>query len=504
MISVVIYARYSCDNQREESIEGQLRECRDFCKKHNFCVVNEYIDRALSARADNRPQFKKMINDSQYKTFEKVIVWKLDRFARNRNDSIIYKMKLLKNGVKVVSATEHISDSPEGIILESVLEGFAEYYSKDLSQKVTRGMKENFLKGKFNGGIPAYGFKVVNNKLVIDENEQKIVKRLFEIYTTTDLSLNKIATIFNEEGLRNRQGKKFTQHQMNSLISNRKFIGELSFKGETISNALPISTDLKTFELAQQKKQTNKINSSHFRNEDKYILSGKLYCGECNHKMIEKSVNKSNGKTYRYYKCQVIKNRLKDFKCDNKPIKKDFIEHLVFDKVWDLITDSSYLEKLANKILEYLSSRNPLIPQLIATLTDINKKINNLLKAIEDGAPYKIVKEKLDKLATEKDEISNRLEIEKTTIKTLTYEQIIYALSKKPPFKDGEKDLSFKEQCINQIVNKVIIYKDGRICIIFNYKNGNEPYNFNLNSSSLKSLGSPLIYISKSNAFLMF
>ena len=170
-------------------------------------------------------------------------------------------------------------------------------------------MNENFLKGKFNGGIPAYGFKVVNNKLVIDEDEQKIIKMLFEIYTTTDLSLNKIARIFNEEGLRNRQGKNFTQHQMNSLISNRKFIGELSFKGETISNALPITIDLKTFELAQQKKQANKINSSHFRSEDKYILSGKLFCGECNHKMIGESVNKRNGKIYRYYKCQVTKNR---------------------------------------------------------------------------------------------------------------------------------------------------------------------------------------------------
>ena len=302
MINAVIYARYSCDNQREESIEGQLRECKEFCKKHDFCVVNEYIDRALSARTDNRPQFKKMINDSQNRSFEKVIVWKLDRFARNRNDSIIYKMKLLKNGVKVISATERISDSPEGIILESVLEGFAEYYSRDLSQKVTRGMKENFLKGIFNGGTPAYGFKVENRKLVINREEQKLVQRLFKLYTTTDLSLNQIANIFNEEGLRNRQGKKFTQHQMNSLISNRKFIGELGFKEETIKNALPLTIDTKTFELAQKKKESNKIQSSHFKSEDKYILSGKLFCGECNHKMIGESTKKNNGKIYRYYK----------------------------------------------------------------------------------------------------------------------------------------------------------------------------------------------------------
>lgn len=446
---------------------------------------------------------KKMINDSQNRRFEKVIVWKLDRFARNRNDSIIYKMKLLKNGVKVVSATEHISDSPEGIILESVLEGFAEYYSKDLSQKVKRGMKENFLKGIFNGGTPAYGFKVENKRLVINEEEQKLVKRLFELYTTTDLSLNQIANIFNEEGLRNRQGKKFTQHQMNSLITNRKFIGELSFKNETISNFLPSTIDVKTFELAQKKKEANKIQSSHYRSEDKYILSGKLYCGECNHKMIGESAKKSNGKIYRYYKCQVIKNRFRNENCDNKTIKKDFIEGFVFNKVWDLITDSSYIEKLANKIEDYLSQQNPIIPQLTANLSMITKKINNLLQAIEDGAPYEIVKDKLDKLCTEKEETINKLEQEKITIETLTHEQIIYALTNTPKKEPNIDDSFFREQCINSIVNKVIVYKDGKICIVFNYKSGNEPYFFDENSSSIKQLGSPLIYISKSNAFFI-
>lgn len=491
MINVVIYARYSCDNQREESIEGQLRECRDYCNKNDFNVANEYIDRALSARTDNRPQFQKMIADSDNKQFEKIIVRKLDRFARNRNDSIINKMKLLKNGVKVVSATEHISDTPEGVILESVLEGFAEYYSKDLAQKVSRGMMENFLKGKFNGGVPAYGFKVVDNKLTINEKEQEIVKRIFELYTTSDLSLNKIAQILNDEGLRNRNGKKFTQSQMNSLIKNRKFVGEMTFKGETIQNALPQTIDVNVFNQAQEKKNANGIQSSHFRPEDKYILSGKLFCGTCGHKMIGESAKKSNGKIYRYYKCQVIKNNIEVIECDSKPIKKDFIEDFVFEKAWSLITDSDYLEKLVNKIMNYLKKKNPLIPQLTEFLSKINGKIENLLKAIEDGAPYKIIKEKMDKLVLEKEETIEKLEKEKASIKTLTYDQIMYALTNMP--KGDKKDLSYKEQCIHQIVNKVIYNNPDKIVIIFNYKKGNEPYFFDPESSSIKKLGSPLI-----------
>ena len=149
-MKAVIYARYSSDNQREASIEGQIRECTAFAEKNGITVLRHYIG-AISAKTDNRPEFQNMIKDSNKKLFDMIIVWKLDRFARNRYDSARYKAQLKKNGVKVVSATEVISDGAEGIILESMLEGFAEYYSVDLSEKVVRGMTDNALKCMFNG-----------------------------------------------------------------------------------------------------------------------------------------------------------------------------------------------------------------------------------------------------------------------------------------------------------------------------------------------------------------
>ena len=163
-MTAVIYARYSSDNQREESIEGQIRECTAYAEKNGMTVVRHYIDRAISAKTDNRPQFQQMIKDSERKLFDIVLVWKLDRFARNRYDSARYKTQLKKNGVKLMSATEIISDGPEGIILESVLEGYAEYYSADLSEKVVRGMTENALKGKYNGGAVPIGYVIDANK----------------------------------------------------------------------------------------------------------------------------------------------------------------------------------------------------------------------------------------------------------------------------------------------------------------------------------------------------
>ncbi len=179
-MTAVIYARYSTDSQREESIEGQIRECTAYAEKNGFTVVKHYIDRAISAKTDNRPQFQQMIKDSERGIFDVIIVWKLDRFARNRYDSARYKTQLKKNGVKLMSATEVISNGPEGIILESVLEGYAEYYSADLSEKVIRGMTENALKGKFSGGAIPFGYTINADRrnVLLPRNTRAARKRL--------------------------------------------------------------------------------------------------------------------------------------------------------------------------------------------------------------------------------------------------------------------------------------------------------------------------------------
>ena len=163
-MKAVIYARYSSDTQREESIEGQIRECTEYAKYNDMEIVGQYIDRAFSAKTDDRPDFQRMIADSAKKLFDVVLVWKLDRFARNRYDSAFYRYTLRKNGVRVVSAKENISNGPEGIILESLLEGIAEFYSANLSQNVKRGFKENALKGKWNGGAVPLGNNQVKAK----------------------------------------------------------------------------------------------------------------------------------------------------------------------------------------------------------------------------------------------------------------------------------------------------------------------------------------------------
>ena len=232
-MKAVIYARYSSDNQREESIEGQLRECTAYCVKNDITILRTYIDRALSAKTDNRPDFQRMVKDSAKGLFDVVIVWKLDRFARNRYDSAHYKAQLRKYGVKVLSATENISEGPEGIILESMLEGMAEYYSAELSEKVIRGHTENALKCKYNGGTPTFGY-------VIDKDMQyqldpRTAPVVLEIFTRYDqgTTMKEIMEEMRQKGVTTVRGKKIDLNFMARLlktgsISGNTAIGKLS------------------------------------------------------------------------------------------------------------------------------------------------------------------------------------------------------------------------------------------------------------------------------------
>ena len=122
--TAVIYARYSCDKQTEQSIEGQLRVCEEYAQRNGIVIVDTYIDEAMTGTNDNRPDFQRMIKDSAKREFDYVLVYKLDRFSRNKFEATIHKKTLKDHGVKVLSAMENIPDTPEGIILESLLEGF--------------------------------------------------------------------------------------------------------------------------------------------------------------------------------------------------------------------------------------------------------------------------------------------------------------------------------------------------------------------------------------------
>lgn len=219
----VLYARFSSDNQREKSIEAQLRAMHDYCKRNGIVVIHEYCDRAKSATTDDRPEFLKMVAAAKTGDFDFAIVHKLDRFSRNRYDSAFYKRELKKNGVPLLSVLEQMDDSPESIILESVLEGMSEYYSKNLAREVMKGMRESAMACRYVGGWISYGFQVDKDthKYVIDEYEAEAVRIMFRD-VANGCGYNVVLKKLNTMGYRTRLGNTFSKETMYEMLRNEE------------------------------------------------------------------------------------------------------------------------------------------------------------------------------------------------------------------------------------------------------------------------------------------
>ena len=343
-MKAVIYARYSSDNQREESIEGQIRECTAFAEKNGITILKHYIDRAYSAKTDNRPEFQRMIRDCKEKLFDMILVWKLDRFSRNRYDSIIYKHTLKKNGVRLVSVNEPISESAEGVLLESVLEGFAEYFSLDLAEKVNRGLTENALKCKFNGGNPTIGYVIDQEQYFqIDPVKAPFVLDAFKMYDEGS-TMSEIRDYLNEHNVLNNRGNPHTVNSVAKILKNRRYIGEYKYRDIVVPDGIPAIVPVDLFERVQEKIEKNKKAPARHKAEDDYLLTTKLFCGHCGAYMCGESGRGHSGKVYHYYKCVSVKKKRTD--CKKKAVKKDWIEDLVIRHTMEMVNDDKVIEAI--------------------------------------------------------------------------------------------------------------------------------------------------------------
>ena len=487
-MNAVIYARYSSDNQREESIEGQLRECKEYADQNGITVVRTYIDRALSAKTDSRPQFQQMIHDSATHTFEAVLVWKLDRFSRNRYDSAHYKRILKNNRVHVVSVTEPISNTPEGIMLESLLEGMAEYYSAELAEKVSRGHKENALKAKFNGGPVPLGYRIDSeHHYQIDPTTAPVVQEAFQRYAAGE-SIRSIIESLNARGIRNSRGNRFTKNSFQTLLKNRRYLGEYRYKDTVIPDAIPAIIDPECFDAVQRRCEIHRQAPAHNKADAHYLLTTKLFCGKCGTMMAGESGRSHTGTVHCYYKCGTRKRSGKEA-CSLKPVRKEPLEQFVVKTALEKVLNDRVIDLLADKLLEYQSKENTRLPVLQAELKEVKRRIDNLVAAIEQGILTPSTKSRMEELEQQREELETSVLQEQIETPPITREQILFWFDQ---FCYGDPaDIAFQEKVIDCFVNSIYLFDD-RIVVNFNYQEGGRPVSLEeVLSSFLDGNGAP-------------
>jgi len=496
-MNAVIYARFSSHQQNEQSIEGQLKVCYDYAKKNGYIIVGEYIDRALTGTSDKRPRFQKMINDSAKRQFEAIIVYQLDRFARNRYDSATYKAKLKGNGVRVISARENIADDASGVLMEAVLEGMAEYYSKELSQKVSRGMTINAEKCKYNGGVTPLGYFIDENKhYKIDKTTSSVVIKIFEMYAG-GFTIKQITDELNEKRIKTSKGVAFNKNSLHTMLANKKYLGIYTYNVIEIKDGMPRIISDELFDKVQEILAKNKKAPARAKATIEYILTTKLFCGHCRAMMTGVSGTSRTGVIHYYYTC----NNYKKKTCKKKNVTKDYIENLVLKMARDELTNEN-IEKISREVEAFCEKEKDKsnLKRLNKELDEINKAIENLLKAIEQGQHIELLSDWITQKQHEKSEIEKAIALEKLQYVDLTASEIKFFLTR---LKTGDiNDMKYRKMLITVLIHSVYLYDDGSLMITFHA--GDRPITISAeqiddfeseletSGSFLKDVGSPI------------
>ena len=450
MKHAVIYARYSCDSQSEQSIEGQLRVCQEYAKNNGITIVDTYIDRAMTGTNDNRPDFQRMLKDSAKRLWEIVLVYKLDRFSRNKFESAIHKKALKDNGVKVVSAMENIPDTPEGIILESLLEGMNQYYSAELAQKVKRGMRENRRKGIYQGGPVLYGYKIVNHRFVIHEEHAEIVRYIFDRYAKGAYARD-IVEDLTAKGI--YCGKKpFTLHCIYNLLRNDKYSGTYRHGDEIVDNMYPRLISSELFEKVRAIVDRHHNGRRCLKAE--YLLRFKIRCGYCGEMIGAETGTGRHGEVLRYYKCLGRKRYHNG--CDKVPVRKEVLEQFILNAVVEHLSSQETLDEIVADVLRLQAEQetfNSTLVMLQNEKTGVDKSLENLMAAIEKGVVTRTTTARLHELEKRQDELERQIRLEKSKIDSKITEKKVRAFYEEALRQEPR-------MLISSLVKEIVLFDD--------------------------------------------
>ena len=479
MKKAVGYCRYSSTNQREESIEAQMRAIKQYCLNKNIELISFYKDEAISGTSiKDRENFLEMISESKNKKFDFVIVHKFDRFARNRYDHAVYERKLNENNVMLLSVLEEMADTPESVILKSVLTGMNEYYSLNLSREVKKGKKETALKGMHNGGLPPLGYDLSEDKkYIVNKDEAEAVKRIFDL-ALQNYSYSKIADTLNKEGYKNKSGNEFKKTSVRDTLLNMKYIGNYFLglkdrKGNLLKEPLIIENShepiIEKSIFYKVQERFKKHGTFPRQNSERvYFLTGHCKCGLCggNYTGGYRSKSKNGEIIYAYY-CK--NTRREKNRCKNRYIRKEELEQAIVNTIKTEILSDINIKVIAKDIVNLLKKDNKEVVTKIEKykkeIEKLNKKALKLLdRSLGDFIPEEAFKIKSKEIKEEIDTIKSKLYfIEENKDKVLTEDETLKILNS---FKE-KNDKEIDTEIVETFVKDIKIFKDKIELILF-------------------------------------
>ena len=381
--TAVAYARYSSAGQRDVSIEQQLADIRAYAEREGYVIVHEYADHARSGYRNvaARSQFQAMISSAKDGSFDTVLCWKVDRFGRSREDSAIYKGQLSRLGVSVVYVMEPIPTGAAGVLTEGMLEAIAEWYSRNLSENVKRGMNDNARRCLYNG-TTVYGYDGIRNERYrINEAQAAVVRQIYSLYID-GYSIAEIVRLLNSAGQRTESGKPFCINKIYNILKQERYTGVYIFGDHRIPGGMPAIIDDDTWQKAQRMKQ--KTSRHHEKNRVDFLLTGKAFCGHCGSPLVGDSGTSKSGAPHYYYSCQSKKRRTG---CDKKSVRKEYLEDFVINFLMDHVLSGPEIERIADAIMEYQKQEQESSPlrAMEQDLRAVERKISNINNAIADG-----------------------------------------------------------------------------------------------------------------------
>ena len=500
----VIYARYSSHNQKDMSIEQQVSLGRSMAADLGLTVIEVYADRAVSGRTDNRPDFQRMMKEAERGGFKYVIAWKSSRIGRNMLEAMINEARLSDFGVRLLYVEEDFEDNAAGRFAARTMMNVNQFYSESMSEDILRGLHSNAEKCLVNGSLPL-GFKRgADGRFAVDEPNASIVREIFRGVAEGRQFID-IADDLNARGLRTSKGKPFNKNSFRIMLRNERYRGVYIYQDVRIENGVPriIDDDLffKVQEVMDMKDQ-NPVGGRHNIFGD-YLLTGKLFCGECRSPMRGVSGTSKTGAVHHYYRC----NHKNDPNCKKKIVRRDLIEKTVAQGIRDCILKDDVIEWIADSTMDYQKKQrdNPEIDLLKSRLADVQLSLKNILKAIEAGIFTETTKDRIRELEDERSDLTAKLAAAEYNIVDVSKEYIIEWLHS---FRDGDvEDKEYLNALFSTFISAVYVYDDKRVKVVFSI-GGNEQKTVDLDfpdeppESSFKLSTAPPLE-SKTNSLLI-